>query len=493
MEIEKLDLDVKTYNRLKRDGINTTGELLCEMYKGGEDITVSTPDAKKCEAALKDAGIIKYMRGDYVTEEDIEPDPLTWDELHSYIGKLVVFDCSTESHRWLKVNWIFDIKDDGEGTAICSDGSRDYSYIRRNTVNRGYYQKHDPEYLSRHEHLKNAGHMFALKSEEVKAVPQTQVMSADYTKAVTLTKRIKANAAAAQESLWEVCKGLNEVRNGQLYKELGYQNFDRYCKGEIGLTPQQGRKYAAIASLAKLENGKSTFSFETIGTEKLYLLAKLDEHERTEIAQNTDLENTSVKELKAKIDDLKKANDRLMGKVDEAEKKATASRKSEEAACGKLSIISTNLEMQQQKTKQLEEKNASLEAQVKELEERPVEVAVQANDAEIDKLTAQFQEELAKRDKDTERRLEEQRKRHAEEMRKQREQLEKEAEAADVEVEEEIREKAELEMHIKFVTDAMRKLAHWLFANDPVGENEYRHYAAKKIEEVSKIITKEEK
>ena len=239
-----------------------------------------------------------------------------------------------------------------------------------------------------------------------------------------------------------------------------------------------------------MENVQST---EQIGTEKLYLLAKLDEHERTEIAQNTDLENTSVKELKAKIDDLKKANDRLMGKVDEAEKKATASRKSEEAACGKLSIISTNLEMQQQKTKQLEEKNASLEAQVKELEERPVEVAVQANDAEIDKLTAQFQEELAKRDKDTERRLEEQRKRHAEEMRKQREQLEKEAEAADVEVEEEIREKAELEMHIKFVTDAMRKLAHWLFANDPVGENEYRHYAAKKIEEVSKIITKEEK
>ena len=133
-----------------------------------------------------------------------------------------------------------------------------------------------------------------------------------------------------------------------------------------------------------------------------------------------------------------------------------------------------------------------LEQQIEALEDRPVEVAVQANDAEIDKLTAQFQEELAKRDKDTERRLNEQSQRHKEELRKQREQLEKAAEEADVEVEDEIREKAELEMHIKFVTDAMRKLAHWLFVNDPVGENGYRHYAAKKIEEVSKIITKEE-
>ena len=483
MEIEKLDFDVKTYNRLKKAGINTTDNLVKALYS--RDQKVSAPDAKKCEAALKDAGIIKYMRGDYVTEDDIEPEPLTWDELHNYIGKLVVYDCSTEPHRWLGVIWLYDIQDDGEGTAICSDGGKSYSYIRRSTVNGGF--ERDPEYLKRHEHLKYSGRMFALRSREVKTVSETQIMSADYTKAVTLTKRIKANAAAAQESLWEVCKGLKEMHDSELYKELGYQNFEEYSLNEIGIKKVQAYKYITIAGM---ENVQST---EQIGTEKLYLLAKLDEHERTEIAQNTDLENTSVKELKAKIDDLKKANDRLMGKVDEAEKKATASRKSEEVACGKLSIISTNLEMQQQKTKQLEEKNASLEAQVKELEERPVEVAVQTNDEEIDKLTAQFQEELAKHDKDAERRLEEQRKRHAEEMRSQREQLEKEAEAADVEVEEEVRKKAELETQVKFVTDSLRRLAKWLFNNDPIGEEGYRHFAAKRIEEVFSIINKEEK
>lgn len=485
--IEQLDFEVKTYNRLRKAGISTTDDLVEALYS--REPKISAPDAKKCEAALKDAGIIKYMRGDYVTEEDIEPEPLTWDELHDYIGKLVVFDCSTESHRWLKVNWIYDIQDDSEGTAICLDGGKSYSYIRRSTVNGGF--KRDPEYLKRHEHLKNEGRMFALKSKEVKTVSETQVMSADYTKAVTLTKKIKANAAAAQESLWEVCKGLKEMHDGKLYKELGYQNFEEYTENEVGLSRFMAYKYISIGDIENVE------SIQQIGVTKLALLAKLDEPQREEIQQAVNVEEVSVRELKEKIDELKRANDRLMGKVDEAEKAAATSRKNEEAACGKLSVLRTDFEMKQQKIDQLEAKlnaeaakAAELEQQIEELEDRPVEVAVQANDAEIDKLTAQFQEELAKRDKDTERRLNEQLQRHKEELRKQREQLEKEAEAADVEVEEEIREKAELDIQVKFATDALRRIARWLMSVD--NEN-YTHYAMKKINEVLELINKEEK
>lgn len=473
--IEQLDFEVKTYNRLRKAGISTTDDLVEALYS--REPKISAPDAKKCEAALKDAGIIKYMRGDYVTEEDIEPEPLTWDELHDYIGKLVVYDCSTESHRWLGVIWLYDIQDDGEGTAICSDGGKSYSYIRRSTVNGGF--KRDPEYLKRHEHLKNAGRMFALKSKEVKTVSETQVMSADYTKAVSLTRKIKANAAAAQESLWEVCKGLKEMHDGKLYKELGYQNFEDYSENEIGIRKVQAYKYITIGGM---ENVQST---EQIGAEKLFLLAKLDEPQREEIQQTTDLEAVTVKELKDQITALQKDNKSLA--EDRQREGLRADRLAREAREKDNQIESLVADNDEAK-----DTIKSLEQQIEKLEDRPVEVAVQANDAEIDKLTAQFQKELAKRDKDTERRLNEQLQRHKEELRKQREQLEKAAEEADVEVEDEIREKAELEMHIKFVTDAMRKLAHWLFANDPVGENGYRHYAAKKIEEVSKIITKEE-
>ena len=51
------------------------------------------------------------------------------------------------------------------------------------------------------------------------------IVSDGYRKAVALTQRIIANAQAAQQSLYEVCGGLRDMRDGKLYKELGYQNF----------------------------------------------------------------------------------------------------------------------------------------------------------------------------------------------------------------------------------------------------------------------------
>lgn len=123
------------------------------MYKGGSDIKVSAPDAKRCEEALKAVGIIKYVRGDYVTEDDIEPEPLTWDELHNYIGKLVAHDVSTESHKWLKVCWIYDIQDKGEGNLIYNDGGSGYGYSRCSTVNGDLTRDFSP-------YLKHSGRFF---------------------------------------------------------------------------------------------------------------------------------------------------------------------------------------------------------------------------------------------------------------------------------------------------------------------------------------------
>lgn len=148
----------------------------------------------------------------------------------------------------------------------------------------------------------------ARKALEASALPPAQtagviVESADYTKAVSLTKKIRANAAAAQESLWEVCKGLKEMHDSKLYKELGYQNFEEYTENEVGIKRLQARKYVSIASI---ENGQSTNHFEQLGTEKLYLLSKLDEPQREEIQQAVNVEEVSVRELKKQIAQLEK-------------------------------------------------------------------------------------------------------------------------------------------------------------------------------------------
>lgn len=213
-------------------------------------------------------------------------------------------------------------------------------------------------------------------------------LTAEYAKAADLDRKIKVSAQLAQQSLYDMCMGLKEMRDGKLYKELGYSTFEDYTENEVGLSRFMAYKYAAIADMKNVE------SIQQIGVTKLSLLAKLDEPQREEIQQNVDLETTSVRELKEKIDSLKKTNDRLMSKVDEAEKNAEKSRKSEEAACGKLSILQTDTEFQKQKIAQLEselesKKNSitALEEQVEELESRPVEVAVAGTDShEIENL-----------------------------------------------------------------------------------------------------------
>ena len=215
-------------------------------------------------------------------------------------------------------------------------------------------------------------------------------LSVEYAKAVDLDRRIKVSAQLAQQSLYEVCKGLKEMRDGKLYKELGYQNFEEYCEHEVGIKRRQAYGYISVADKLSVE---FVHSSAQIGIKKLELLSKLDEPQREEIQQNVDLESTSVRELKEKIDSLKKTNDRLMSKVDEAEKNAEKSRKSEEAACGKLSILQTDTEFQKQKIAQLEseisrkeESITALEEQVEQLENRPIEVAVESNSHEVENL-----------------------------------------------------------------------------------------------------------
>lgn len=72
-------------------------------------------------------------------------------------------------------------------------------------------------------------------------------VTSKYTEAYNLNVRICINAQMAQQNLYEVCKGLKEMRDGKLYKELGYQNFEEYCESEVGFTRQNAYKYIKVA------------------------------------------------------------------------------------------------------------------------------------------------------------------------------------------------------------------------------------------------------
>ena len=532
MNIEELDLDIKVYNRLKKNlpDVYTVNHLITEMYDTNGVEKISAPDMKSIEKALKEKGIFKYMRGDEVSEDDIEPTPLTWEELHHFVGGLVVCDDSTQSHRWLHLCWIYSISDVGDTSMMYLCRGNSYLCTRKQ------YVESDESAMAEmyRETLRHSGHFFALKQhalrldsiednwphgdifyysdspevygkeltyEELCKLPentqvliddafdgddededlaaelwrkdcqqygegvrlecldeddciQTQritesmmtkrstyytriflkaggavaedpeekadivphepaqvIVSDDYSRAIALTRSIIANAQAAQQSMWEVCKGLNEMKEHKLYKEIGYSTFEDYCEQEIGITRRQGQKYAAAASL----DGKSTSDFEKIGIEKLYLLTKIDDDQREQITDNVDVESVTVRELKAQIDALKHQNAQTEAALQDAECRAqrwcenAEERRQRIDELGgkvdnqKIEVEKLNAEVANNASyiQQLQDRSRSkdadieqLQARIAELESRPVDVAVQDNTAELEKLRAEYEKKL---------------------------------------------------------------------------------------------------
>ena len=189
------------------------------------------------------------------------------------------------------------------------------------------------------------------------------------------------------EISYDMCTAIKEMRDSKLYKELGYQNFEDYCEQEVGIKHSQAYKFITVA-----ENMSEDFfrSSGKIGITKLTLLAQLDEPTRAEIIENTDLENTTVRELKGRIKDLEQ-------QADNAQAIADKLTKSENKAWGEVSKLQTDSEMQKDKIAQLEQ-------QIKELESRPIEVI--ANDSDevrrlklaMEKLNADIAKEDARKD-----------------------------------------------------------------------------------------------
>lgn len=187
-------------------------------------------------------------------------------------------------------------------------------------------------------------------------------LSAEYIKAAELDRRIKTSAQLAQQSLYDMCMGFKEMRDSRLYKELGYSDFGEYCEQETQINRQNVYKYIKVA-----ENLPSEFvsSGRQIGIKKLYLLSSLSDEERTELAENIDLESTTVKELKAKIDILQNERDRAMESNAEA---------------------SHQVFMADKKVLEMKNKVTQLEAEIKDLENRPIEVAVETDSKEVANL-----------------------------------------------------------------------------------------------------------
>ena len=158
-----------------------------------------------------------------------------------------------------------------------------------------------------------------------------------------------------------------------LYKELGYQNFEDYCENEVGMKRSNAYNYISIVEKINPENVQT---FGQISKSKLMLLATISEPEQAEIAEKLDLENTTVKQLKAEIDRLKdekqEATDKSIDycrQLNNAKKDADYYK--QQADTSKESYRNIENQLAEEKNK-----NFKLTNKVQELESRPIEVAV---------------------------------------------------------------------------------------------------------------------
>ena len=122
----------------------------------------------------------------------------------------------------------------------------------------------------------------------------------EFQEAYELNQRIIAAAQMAQKSLYEMCVLLKQMRDGKQYKVLGYYSFEDYCEEEVGMNRRNAYRYIAV-----IENIKNVTSMSQIGMTKLSLLASLSESQQEEIQQTVNVEDVSVRELKAEIARLK--------------------------------------------------------------------------------------------------------------------------------------------------------------------------------------------
>ena len=184
-------------------------------------------------------------------------------------------------------------------------------------------------------------------------------ISQSYGKALELHNKILVSAQLAQNNLWEMCSGLKEMRDGKLYKELGYQNFEAYCEKEFNMNRSNAHKYISIIENIKPENVSPVKHF---GVSKLYLLSTLSESEQKEIIYNNDMDSITRKQLEAEIKQLKEKNSELKLDLDELAEE-------HEMVCAQATSDSRTISG-------LRQNISSLNQTIEELESRPIEVAV---------------------------------------------------------------------------------------------------------------------
>lgn len=249
------------------------------------------------------------------------------------------------------------------------------------------------------------------------------VLSEQKKTAMELNEKIIFTAQLAQKNLYDMCVMLKQMRDDKLYKELGYSNFGEYCEQAVGM--KRSNAYNYIAIIEKVENVQS---IGQIGMTKLSLLASLSESQQEEIQQTVNLEETSVRELKAEIDRLKAANKNAENDLKTLKKGYDSIQQELKQEKVKSNAIEDDKKKLERKLDKANEELDTANEKIADLESRPVEIAVQEDEegkmAKV--LVKELDRKLSEADQEHVNAMENQRKKYQAQINSLEEQLEQE-------------------------------------------------------------------
>ncbi len=201
------------------------------------------------------------------------------------------------------------------------------------------------------------------------------------------------------EYFLEMAKRLKEMKDSNLYTAAGFESFGEYTSKAVGIKERQAYNYIAIAE----KNSPEFLQLNAkLGVSKLALITNLSETQKENIVAAEDIESITVKELKARIEELTQKNEQysldieqLMKDADDVQQKidnaTTDALKSADKTIQRL-----NDEIKKESDKREKEKQEA----IKKIEEKQAEIEklkkdIQNSTKEEVVPNVEMQEELA--------------------------------------------------------------------------------------------------
>lgn len=189
----------------------------------------------------------------------------------------------------------------------------------------------------------------------------------------------------AERFVMELARSLKKMKTSELFTAAGFSSFKDYVEEAVGIKERQAYNYIKIFDEFSEEFLQSNAK---IGVTKLALLASADDEVRSEILENSAADDMTVRELKAKIEELEKAAESRMEQLSILESER-AERETE------IDDYTKDIEKGKKETQKLKEEKAKLQKTIEDLKAMPPKVEQIDNPetvAELEKTKKKLEE-----------------------------------------------------------------------------------------------------